>query len=203
VPDFSYLLLNAPGTVFHEFAHSLFCRFSGVEVHKVVYFRVGNPAGYVVHAVPRHFRGQLAITSGPLIFNSLAAYVLFLVFLCKLIPLMHGIGIRASVIPAWTRLLPAYTPGWIDLLLIVVTAWLGLSSVLHAFPSDTDAKALWNSAGKHVRKGNLFALIGFPLAGFMYLASISKVVRVHWFYAAGMLWLAWLTLPLLAGWLGS
>jgi hypothetical protein len=195
--------LNAPGTVFHEFAHSLFCHIAGVDVHKVVYFRIGDPAGYVVHAVPRQFRGQLAITSGPLIFNSVLAYGLFLLFFARLVPFVASVGFLAGYLPTWGSQIAQYALDWTDVLLIVVVAWLGLSALLHAFPSDADAKALWKSAGKHVRKGNIFALIGFPLAGLMYLVCILKVVRVHWFYAAGVLWLAWITMPWIVRWLGA
>ncbi len=45
-------LATFPGVIVHELAHQLFCRWFRVPVLKVCYFRVGNPAGFVIHEPP-------------------------------------------------------------------------------------------------------------------------------------------------------
>jgi hypothetical protein len=48
IPRILVSVLTFPGIIFHELGHQLFCKFTGVRVIKVRYFRFGNPAGYVL-----------------------------------------------------------------------------------------------------------------------------------------------------------
>ena len=72
-----FRLFELPGVVVHEFAHYFFCRLAGSKVHEVVFFSLGNPAGYVVHSVPRHIRQHALIVLGPFLVNTSIAYALF------------------------------------------------------------------------------------------------------------------------------
>src|SRR6267154_2288314 len=78
VPGFVISLLTFPGIIVHELAHQLFCRYYKVPVFKVVYFRVGNPAGYVLHeAVNNKWQGMM-ISIGPFILNTVIGAVISL-----------------------------------------------------------------------------------------------------------------------------
>ena len=65
IPGFLIALLTFPGVIVHEAAHMLFCKLRHVAVLDVCFFRVGNPAGYVVHEPVNRFSTSLLITFGP------------------------------------------------------------------------------------------------------------------------------------------
>lgn len=48
IPGELISILTFPGIIVHEFAHMLFCRIRKVAVFDACYFRVGNPAGFVI-----------------------------------------------------------------------------------------------------------------------------------------------------------
>lgn len=56
IPGWLISLLTFPGVIIHEWAHKKFCEWLGILVHKVVYFRFGNPAGYVLHEPPKTYK---------------------------------------------------------------------------------------------------------------------------------------------------
>lgn len=113
IPGIVISVLTFPGVVIHEWSHKKFCDWFGVPVRSVRYFRLGNPAGYVIHAVPANFIQTFWISIGPLVINSLFAVVFGF--------LASRTG-RESL--SWYLLL-----------------WLGFSAGMQAFPSDTDMKS--------------------------------------------------------------
>jgi uncharacterized integral membrane protein len=154
-------LLLAPGVVLHELAHHLFCLLTGVRVRRVVYFRLGNPAGFVVHDEPTLYRQVLAVAAGPFILNSATAVVLFN-------QALHSAVQAAS---------PAQH------LLTVALTGLGLSIALQAFPSRIDAANLITSSNRHLMRGNPLALAGYPLAVVIYAGHVTRPLGSDWFYA--------------------
>lgn len=56
IPGIVISVLTFPGVIVHEAANLLFCRFAGLAVFDVRYFRFGNPAGYVLHETTSDFR---------------------------------------------------------------------------------------------------------------------------------------------------
>ena len=134
--------LTFMGVIFHEFGHKLFCNLTGVKVYRVCYFRIGNPAGYVVHERPRNFLQSFFVAVGPFITGTLFAMLFF--YLAK----------------------NQATHDWQQVLFI----WLGFSVAVNAFPSDTDASGLWRDSNRHIRS-NLFSLIGYPFALIIWLAN--------------------------------
>ena len=172
-----FRLLALPGIVMHELAHYCFCCLVGARVHQVVYFSFGSPAGYVVHTVPKKLRGHFAIVAGPFLINSALAFLLFLASA----PVLREV-VQGEALPTVGALLH-----------LIAMLWLGLTIALQALPSATDAASLWDVTGRHVRRGNLFALIGFPLAAALALANALRTIWVDWLYA---FWLFWLALQL-------
>lgn len=189
------LMMAAPGTVIHEMAHQLFCRLIGVRVHRVVYFRLGSPAGYVIHGAPRHFRGQLAITSGPLVLNSLLAYAAFVLAASRVAMLTGVLASSLASSPGVGGFMAFLSACSGDVAVTVLCLWLGLSIALHAFPSSGDARALWLATGTQLRRGNLLAIVGYPLALLIRLVNLLTLVRLHWAYSVSLLWLAFITAP--------
>ncbi|WP_345949755.1 DUF3267 domain-containing protein [Mucilaginibacter sp. PAMB04274] len=70
IPGILITLITFPGVIVHELAHQLFCRWFKVPVFKVVYMRVGNPAGYVLHEKVDNKWQNMMISVGPFIINT-------------------------------------------------------------------------------------------------------------------------------------
>ena len=157
IPGFLISILTFPGVIVHEAAHMLFCRIRGVRVLDACFFRVGNPAGYVVHEATPDFTSTFLICVGPFIVNSI---------LCLLL------------------CLPAFVPYKLfdreDDPLVLFQLWLGISIGMHAFPSTGDARILWDHAREKAKERNLLAWMSYPLVGFIYLANL---LSFFWFDA--------------------
>lgn len=139
-----FYFLTFPGVAIHEWAHKIFCQISGLRVIKAVYFRFGNPSGYVVHEAPRNYFQSFFVATGPIIFNS-------------------ALSIGLSYAISWV------TPGsyWRFIIL-----WLAFSVAAHAFPSEQDLSGASHDGLNYLKNGNsLWPIIGFPLIGLMWLAG--------------------------------
>ncbi len=153
IPGEAIAIVTFPGVIVHEFAHMLFCKLRKVVVFDACYFRVGNPAGYVVHEKTENFYTTFLISMGPFFINSL---------LCILI------------------CLPAYMPikfFSIEQPLSYLLIWLGISIGMHAIPSNEDANHIFEQAKVYAKNMNLLAIISFPLVGFIY---IFNLLRFFW-----------------------
>lgn len=162
------IALLAPGVALHEFAHHLFCILTGVRVHKVVYFRLGSPAGFVVHEEPEMYRQIFAVVAGPVFLNSTAAVVLLNLALRQAVLAMDVTGFA----------------------LVNVMAWLGLSAALQALPSRADALNLLHSSNSHLLKANPVALLGYPVALVIFIIQSARPLGSEWYYALGLAYLA-------------
>ncbi len=141
----------------HEFAHALFCRFTGTPVHQVCYFRFGNPAGFVLHEPPATVWKQLWISGGPFVVNTIVGF---------LIGMLAFLTIPRS--PEWQ--VPRFIAGW-----------LAASVAMHAFPSRPDAVSSWRAV--RAKEAPLSAkIIGTPVAALMYLAALFAVGMVDLVY---------------------
>ncbi len=175
IPGIIISILTFPGIIFHEFGHVLFCKWGGVKVKEVCYFRLGNPAGYVIHEAPENFRQSFMICVGPLISSSILAFLLF---------------VPANVF----MLLGQSSPNSPLILLLLPLLWLGVSIAMHAFPSTGDAKVLWEESKRHSSKDSL-TLIGYPVAALIWIASILRVIWFDAIYAWILFFIA--SLPIL------
>lgn len=143
-------LITFPGVVVHEFAHELFCALSGTRVIKVRYFRIGNPAGYVVHEMPDSVWKHILIGIGPFFVNTALGFLAGLIAVTK----FHSAGGSREA---------AY-----------ILSWLGLSISVHSFPSTGDAKGIWR--GIWSKGAPLSArLLGTPLVGLIFLGALGSV----------------------------
>ncbi|MBI4606516.1 MAG: DUF3267 domain-containing protein [Planctomycetes bacterium] len=162
IPGFVVALLTFPGVIVHEAAHLLFCKLRRVAVLDACFFRLGSPAGYVVHEQVKEFGTSFLIATGPFFVNSILC-----VFFC----------------------FPAFVPVRVfdrgDLLSYFLI-WLGVSIGMHSFPSTQDARNLWNGALQAVKGGSLLAIAGFPLVVVIYVANILSIFWFDYLYGIAL-----------------
>jgi hypothetical protein len=111
IPGPLIALATFPGVIVHELAHQLFCRWFRIPVLNVCYFRVGNPAGFVIHEPATKSYQSVLISVGPFLVNTI-------------------IGALVSF-PAAIPVIRFGAGDLLDYFLI----WLGVSIAMHAIPS--------------------------------------------------------------------
>jgi hypothetical protein len=152
IPGFVISLLTFPGVIVHEAGHLFFCKVFKLEVYGVCFFRLGNPAGYVIHEKTDNFKALFFVSMGPFFANTL---------LCVLF-------CTAAFLPVWVLK--------VDDLLAYFFYWLGLSIGMHSFPSTADLTNIWELAPQKAKQGNLLAIISLPLVGLLYILNFARVV---------------------------
>lgn len=157
-------LLSFPGVMLHEWSHQFFCHRFRVPVLKVVYFRFGNPMGYVIHAEADSLSAAFWIGIGPLIINSLFALALGQVSL--------------------------YFHNWTNYTLL----WLSFSFAFHALPSIQDASNILAKNHSLLRRGRLQYILLWPIIALVYLllwlANKLKYLSLDFIYALTLLYLS-------------
>ncbi|HLJ92530.1 MAG TPA: metalloprotease family protein [Gemmataceae bacterium] len=154
IPGWLVSLITFPGVIVHEAAHMFFCKLRGVAVLDVCFFRIGNPAGYVIHEPPREFTTSFFISIGPFLINSVLCVVFCL-------PAMVPVRVFGQSDPVAYFLI-----------------WLGMSIGMHALPSTGDANGLWREARAAAGSLHPLALASFPLVILIYVAN---GLRFFWF----------------------
>ena len=164
IPGTLIALLTFPGVMVHEMAHQFFCRLFRVAVYDVCYFRIGNPAGYVIHEVPSAPYQSILISVGPFLFNSVLAAL---------------IGLPA-VIPAWEFGGGTFFDGFL--------IWLAVSIGMHAFPSTGDAQSMWQGVWSR-DTFFLTKLVTLPLVAIIYLGALGSMIWLDLLYGVGIVML--------------
>ncbi|HEX8173093.1 MAG TPA: metalloprotease family protein [Thermoanaerobaculia bacterium] len=162
IPGWLIAIATFPGVIVHEAAHLLFCKLRRVPVFDVCFFRVGNPAGYVVHAETEDFTSALLISFGPFLINS---------SLCILIclPAMAPVRLFDQTDPLSMFLL-----------------WLGVSIGAHAFPSNHDAQNVWKLAKVEAKRRNVLAMLSMPFVVAIFIANVLSIVWFDVIYGFGI-----------------
>jgi Putative zincin peptidase len=163
IPGWLISILTFPGVIVHETAHRFFADMAGVPVYDVCYFRIGNPAGYVVHGPPVTLKNSFLISVGPLIVNTV---------LCSLLTF-------AAVLPF--MILDDQKPNPIFYLL----AWVGYSIGMHAFPSAQDMRNFVDEVRKN-REGGMLLVFAKLFSGLMRVANGLRIVWFDLLYAVGV-----------------
>ena len=157
IPGQVISMVTFPGVIVHELAHQLFCRIFKVPVFEVVYFRIGNPCGYVIHERVENKWQAIMISVGPFILNTIIAAIIAL--------------------PASLPVFKFNTGGPLDYLLI----YLSVSIAMHAFPSTGDANSIWQAL-KENNTPIWAKIIGYPIVGIIYIGSFGSIVWLDFFY---------------------
>jgi len=163
IPGSLVSLLTFPGVIVHEIAHRFFCDVAKVPVYKICYFRLGNPAGYVIHDETHNLKDAFLISIGPLLINTV---------LCALLtfPAVFPITILSETEHHFT---------------FMILMWVGFSVGMHAFPSDQDMESFLEAVKSSKKTGVLFGVA----KGFACLLGIVNSFKGIWidaFYAFGI-----------------
>ena len=161
IPGFLLSIVTFPGVIVHEFAHQLFCRLYKVPVFQVVYFRVGNPAGYVIHEKPSNKWQAVMISIGPFFVNTIIGALIAL--------------------PAALPVFVYHNANPFHYLLI----YLGVSIAMHAFPSTGDANSIVSTLREPDTKLYI-RIIGYPLVGLIYIGSLGSMFWLDLIYGVGV-----------------
>jgi hypothetical protein len=159
-------LITFPGVIFHEIAHRLACFISRVPVYKTCYFRIGIPAGYIIHGPVKGYSNALLLALAPFLVNTLVAILLYIV----------AISTRAPGNMWW-----------------LIYIWLGVSAAYHSLPSDQDAGTLWDYSRKAWMR-NFLVILGLPLIVIIRIANKLRFLWFDMIYALSLLFLVWLWL---------
>lgn len=159
IPGFLISILTFPGVIVHEFAHMFFCKIRKVAVLDACYFRVGNPAGYIIHENTDNFYTTFWISMGPFFVNTLLCFLVCF-------PAFMPINFFSISSP-----------------LSYFLMWIGISIGMHAIPSNQDAKNLFDQAKEKIKDKNLLAIITFPLVAMIYVFNFLRIVWIDLFYA--------------------
>lgn len=161
IPGFIISCATFPGVIVHELGHVAFCKFTKTPVRDVCYFRLGNPAGYVIHDRPISVWRHILIGIGPLFVNT------FLGFLIGLIAALSHLNIDRQPI------------------LGMIVWWLAVSIAMHSFPSVGDAKSIWKaiwSEGAPVTA----RILGSPLVVLIFVGAIGSIFWLDLAYGVGI-----------------
>lgn len=162
IPGNIISFLTFPGVIVHEIAHQLFCRICRVAVLDVKYYAIGkNPAGYVVHEIPKKLSHQVLIAVGPFFVNSII-----------------------GVLIAMTAIVPVFNFAS-GTLLDYFMIWLGVSIAMHSFPSVGDAKSILEAL-KTMDSPFALKLLLYPIIGLIYIGSYGSIVWLDLLYGVGI-----------------
>ena len=157
IPGFVISCATFPGVIVHEFAHKVFCHWTGTKVLQVCYFRLGSPAGFVIHEHPTSVWKHILIGIGPLFINT-------------------GIGLGLGLLGiAFKGVAPVS----------IALMWLAISVAMHSFPSTGDAKSIWSAIWDD-KAPVLTKVVGTPLVGVIFLGAVGSVFWLDLIYGVGV-----------------
>lgn len=160
IPGWLISILTFPGVIIHEWAHKKFCEWLGVPVYEVVYFRFGNPAGYVIHGETANYKQTFWVSVGPLVINSLFAVVFSL----------FASGAQTESV------------------LWFVLMWIAISAGMNSFPSNQDMKHIFEASKKKLKGGGSpLHYLSFPFVGLIFLANLLSFIWFDLWYALGLI----------------
>jgi len=165
IPGILIAVLTFPGVIVHELAHQLFCRICRIPVYEVKYFQFTNPCGYVLHEATDSPMKNFLSAMGPFFVNTIVGMLIVLpasvdIFFFTTIQIMHPLNL--------------------------FLAWIGLSILMHAFPSRGDADAMVQSILKNASVSIPVKIVVAPFIGLVYLGAFGSIVWLDALYAIGM-----------------
>ena len=170
IPGILISIVTFPGVAVHELAHQIFCRASRIPVYEVKYFQVQNPCGYVLHEPTSNPWKNLITGLGPFFVNTVLGMLVTLPAYANVFGYSSAGG----------------TLGMLVKLSSYILYWLGVSILMHAFPSTGDAKALVGSVLKNKEVNILAKMITAPFIGLIYLGALGSMFWLDLAYGVGM-----------------
>ncbi|MEM1483532.1 DUF3267 domain-containing protein [Oscillospiraceae bacterium PP1C4] len=174
IPGILISIITFPGVIVHELAHQLFCRIMRVPVYEVKYFQFANPCGYVIHEGTEKPLTNFMISTGPFLINTLlGAGILFPVAIEILEFQVYKPFINGEIANAGTLI---RVP-------VLLVAWLGISILMHSFPSTGDADAMVSSILKNKNVNIFVKILVTPVIGLIYLGAVGSILWLDLVYA--------------------
>ncbi len=169
VPGLIISILTFPGVIVHELAHQICCRLCGVIVYQVKYFQFQNPCGYVVHENVSNPWKTLCITLGPFFINTIWGIVV----VC--FPAFCAFG-NCEMMYQNDPIMRVFT----DILF-----WIGISIMMHAFPSIGDANNLVKILDDE-EVGIITKIISAPFIALSCIGAYGSVIWLDLAYGVAM-----------------
>ncbi len=170
IPGIVISIVTFPGVAVHELAHQICCRICRIPVYEVKYFQAANPCGYVLHEPTANPWKNLLTGLGPFFFNTILGILITL-------PAYSNVFGYSSVDGSL---------GQIVKLCSYILYWLGVSVLMHAFPSTGDAKTIVNSVLKNEEVGILAKIVAAPFIGLIYLGALGSIFWLDLAYGIGV-----------------
>ncbi len=170
IPGILISMVTFPGVAVHELAHQVCCRICRIPVYEVKYFQVKNPCGYVMHEPISNPWKNLLTGLGPFFVNTILGILITL-------PAYANVFGYSSV---------SGTMGLFVKLCSYILYWLGVSILMHAFPSAGDAKALVHSVLKNEDVSMIAKIITAPFIGLIYLGAFGSIFWLDLAYGIGV-----------------
>ncbi len=174
LPGIVISIITFPGVIVHELAHQLFCRWCRIPVFEVKYFQFKNPCGYVIHETTDSPMKNFLTAVGPFIINTLLGMII-------IIPASIDLMYFESATIAVKGISSAVN---------IVLFWIGVSVLMHAFPSSGDAKALYQSVLKNPDVPIIAKILVAPVIGLIYVGAIGSMFWLDLGYAIAVAMLA-------------
>lgn len=156
IPGILISILTFPGVAVHELAHQIFCWICRIPVYEVKYFQMKNPCGYVLHEPSSNPWKNLLTGLGPFFVNTFSGILITLPAYAN----VFGYGSNPS---PFIRLCS------------YLLYWLGVSILMHAFPSTGDAKSLITNVLKNKEVNFLAKAVTAPFIGLIYLGALGSM----------------------------
>lgn len=170
IPGFVISAVTFPGVAVHELSHQVFCRICRIPVYEVKYFQLKNPCGYVLHEATSDPWKNLATGLGPFFINTILGILITLPAYANVFGYNSADG----------------TLGMLVKLISLFLYWLGVSILMHAFPSTGDAKALVQSVLKNKEVSFFAKIVTAPFIGLIYLGAFGSMFWLDLIYGVGM-----------------
>lgn len=160
ISGFAITILTFPGVIIHELAHQLFCYLCGLKVYEVKYIQLSNPCGYVIHEASEHPANTFLISIGPLIVNTIIGILI-------LIPVTINV----------------FVFGELNNLLNLVILWLGISVLMHAFPSKQDGKIMADQILNNNDISIFTKILSAPIIFLVQIGTFGSIIWLDLIYA--------------------
>ncbi|AOR23691.1 metalloprotease family protein [Clostridium taeniosporum] len=160
IPGFLISAVTFPGVIVHELAHQIFCRLMKVPVYEVKYFQLSNPCGYVMHEPVDNPLKSFFISIGPFLINTILGMFIMLPASIEIFEFKNN-------------------HSFLNLFL----AWIGISILMHAFPSKGDAKSMIESILKNKEVSIVVKILVTPVIGLIYIGAYGSIIWLDLIYA--------------------
>jgi len=174
IPGVLIAIITFPGVIVHELSHQIFCRLRRVPVYEVKYFQVKSPCGYVIHEPSDNPMTTFIISAGPFILNTIVGALILLPASVEMVEFNLFSSLRASNVDL------AY---FLTTIPVLLSMWLGISILMHAFPSAGDARAIVATVLKNKDVSVPTKILMAPFVGMMYLGALGSFVWLDLGYA--------------------